>query len=1238
MNFTNKVIERKHISSGRTEVLFRDAKGKLRLGRTFPSVNPEEAGALLKVLQEFRERAILVPDRYEEGFAAGTNCFSMPWDRNWTAAGPWPPAQLISLLQQLHRKGWLHLDINSGSFRNIEGSPTLLLWGDALLTGLVCVPPEIESGAPPSPLSDMYMLGRTMIAGRDIIWDGSDESTAEDLVAVSSRIRSAALRYTTSPEVRFRKGEVTFLTGSTWQIRDSIVTDWATEGVSKGWLVKVIRCNPREVNMPMPGYESVLPVTSGAAMINALFPSMSGVERLLIIDQVEFASPDLLEIVRDFQILLPPGLTVVVTAGKMPVAGFTPGENRIELEGPISSAWDTPLGKLKKNLPGTGFPYHSISGAGYRHTGAGPLPAPVDTSPEKLLAAGGYLALINNCEAGKLVCSSSALAKAYFEKGFYDRVLEIAPDDDRVIRASALLALGRKEETAALLKNTSKECEKLLRATALIEMMRTEEAVDILKSVPGADAALLLTKSLDMLGRTAEALPVIEAEISASNEQQKVRLLCSKTVLLMRTALYRDALTTAEEAVKTARNLFDPSLLWQSLTERGRVREVTGNWGGAVDDYRLALLYYAENPGRKSRPPLIDLFVLELRTGELKSAERSFKNLDVRLERSGSTIPPDQMTEMLSAYRAVVLGLGAMGIPSARRSAALAAEGKLTLVHALSLLYLGQLLLQEDRYDEGLEALEHARARAGVMGDRHLVLLADLAMTRAGVEIDPGRLVREACELGLKPEELEAGVISSGSSKERDRTFLEILNMPAPLLACELASSFGLPEDPVIRRRVLDSFTDIAELLSETEAVKFRESNNTLQRILDHREKSVEMPALEGASEKLAEWITCEASGEEALAELAKELGLDSISSTPLGTPGEEKLSSSPDLYARGSDLTPVRLLAPVIAAIAGTAPADGQKSSISGVDHFPEIIGISDSVNQLKDTMYRVASMPVPILITGETGTGKELVARGLHQKEKPTRRPFVALDCGAIAESILESELFGVTKGAYTGAGESRVGLLEAASGGTLFLDEIGNMPVSLQVKLLRVLETGKLRRLGDTAERTTSFRLLSATNSDLRKESSTGSFRMDLFYRIAVMELRVPPLRERLDDIPLLANHFTKAIHPGKEFSRNAMNRLMGSNWPGNIRELRNVVQRAVLLARGNVVKPEDVSVEVSSARPGSFQLEALDTATAKYVAKVVETCGGNKTEASRVLQCDPKTVRKYLALHKSAEEQG
>ncbi len=1220
------------------EILYKGNSGDLRLGRLFPADVPNRTiERVVSFISRLDPRSVFVPDRFDFDFEDGKCCFSMPWDSRWDSAGNWSTEELITPLKALHEEGWLHLDITPASYRNVDGEPKLLVWGDSLITGLACVPPELITGAAPTPFADFYMLGRAMMAGRGFLWDGSNPALVEALVAVDISTRAKALRkghllnYRV-PSHEYKRNQVNILTGGLWQERDIAVGNWVTKASSHGWLVSVVRCNPLEMMRPLPGRErNGGKINSGASLVNSLFPSMSGVERLLVIDQIEFASPDLLEIIREFSSLLPPGLTVIVTAGEVPDPIRDCDLPVNMLEGKVSSAWDIPFHLLPEKALGSGYPFFGYSGASYRYTGAGESPEQLVLQPEELFAEGGYRALV--AAAGEHPeYDDELIAMAFYELGNYDEALHLAPDSNSLLRARILLAMGRFQEVNELLAEKQSDEETVLRASALIDLMELEKAIELLKNISGPEVALLLSKALDLQGRIAEALPEIEKALAFSGESSRVKLLSAKAVIFMRIGDYKEALKAAENSVATAKKLADAALLGKSLTERGRVREVTGNWSGAVDDYRLALLFYAENPEKTDRPPLIDLFVLELRTGELKSAASTFKSLDIRLERSESGIPGNQMAAMLTAYRGVLLGLGAMRIPSARRSASMAAEKNLSLVHALSLLYLGQLLLQEGKHEEGLEALKHARAKAGFMGDRHLALLADLAMTRAGVEIDTSRLLWEARELGLRPEELEAEVISSDDPQVRDRAFLDILNMPAPLLACELASSFGPPEDPGIRRRVLESFKDISELLDDAEREQFTRSNSRLVRVMENTSGFPDMSVLRNSIEKVSQWHEKASIGLKDLNSLADELGLFYLGSTSCGKAGEVQISESPELFAVGPDLASVKLLAPLILAITGASPSPVVNRNTGDRGLFPEIIGQSDCILKLKITMKRVAQMPVPVLVTGDTGTGKELVARGLHEEGPAAKGPFIAVDCGAIAESLLESELFGVTRGAFTGASESRVGLLEAANGGTLFLDEIGNMSVGLQVKLLRVLETGRVRRLGDTSERETAFRLITATNADLRKDSESGKFRTDLYYRIAVMELKVPPLRERMEDIALLVKHFALELRGDIQFSRDAINAMLKHDWPGNIRELRNVVQRTVLMCQGKIVRASDVSIGEAIQRDSAFRMEPLETAIGRHVSSVVNACDGNRLKASRVLQCDPKTVRKYLSLRR------
>jgi two-component system response regulator GlrR len=225
-------------------------------------------------------------------------------------------------------------------------------------------------------------------------------------------------------------------------------------------------------------------------------------------------------------------------------------------------------------------------------------------------------------------------------------------------------------------------------------------------------------------------------------------------------------------------------------------------------------------------------------------------------------------------------------------------------------------------------------------------------------------------------------------------------------------------------------------------------------------------------------------------------------------------------------------------------------------------------------------------VVIYGESGTGKELVAHAIHSVSQRSAKPFVTVNCSAIPESLFESELFGHVKGAYTGATESRKGLFQEANGGTLFLDEIGEIPLALQAKLLRVLQEGEVRRVGENRPVRVDVRLVSATNKDLQKAVETGEFRQDLFYRINVIPIRIPPLRDRREDIPLLANHFLEQANRRLEkrregFTREAMRRLLDYSWPGNVRELENKVKQSALLARGDLVEVEDILIEDGAA---------------------------------------------------------
>ena len=289
-------------------------------------------------------------------------------------------------------------------------------------------------------------------------------------------------------------------------------------------------------------------------------------------------------------------------------------------------------------------------------------------------------------------------------------------------------------------------------------------------------------------------------------------------------------------------------------------------------------------------------------------------------------------------------------------------------------------------------------------------------------------------------------------------------------------------------------------------------------------------------------------------------------------------------------------------------------------------LLGTSKAIADLRDLLAQVALSKGTVLITGESGTGKEVVARQIHGLSEQAKHKFVAINCGAIPEQLLESELFGHKKGAFTGAVADKPGLFTVATGGTLFLDEIGELPKGLQVKLLRAIQEREVTPVGDTIPRKFDTRIIAATNRDLASDVQTGLFRNDLFYRINVIEIKVPPLREHREDIPTLAHHFIQkfsqqAGKPLRTISPDALARLASYPWPGNVRELENVIERAIILARG------ENKIEICDLPPGfqeaaeSENLMDLEYATKEFakhhILRVLHNCGGDKKDAAKAM---------------------
>ncbi|HEU4940314.1 MAG TPA: sigma 54-interacting transcriptional regulator [Candidatus Eisenbacteria bacterium] len=303
-------------------------------------------------------------------------------------------------------------------------------------------------------------------------------------------------------------------------------------------------------------------------------------------------------------------------------------------------------------------------------------------------------------------------------------------------------------------------------------------------------------------------------------------------------------------------------------------------------------------------------------------------------------------------------------------------------------------------------------------------------------------------------------------------------------------------------------------------------------------------------------------------------------------------------------------------------------------------LVGRSPKMLRVIELMEKVIPTQVSILIQGETGTGKELIARAIHLNGPRREKNFMAVNCGALPESLLESELFGYRKGAFTGASEDRIGLFEAADGGTLFLDEVGEMPATLQVKLLRVLQDSQIRRVGDTVSRRVDFRLIAATNRDLKTEVEAGRFRQDLFYRLNVVPISLPPLRERGEDVLLLAQHFlelfmkqqTKTV---RGLSAESRELLLRHPWPGNVRELENAMARAVALAdEGGAIEPLlfGLGAPVTRRWDGQHTLrETLDAVEAETIREALRQCESNVSRAARALGVSRQHLHNRMNAH-------
>ncbi len=318
-------------------------------------------------------------------------------------------------------------------------------------------------------------------------------------------------------------------------------------------------------------------------------------------------------------------------------------------------------------------------------------------------------------------------------------------------------------------------------------------------------------------------------------------------------------------------------------------------------------------------------------------------------------------------------------------------------------------------------------------------------------------------------------------------------------------------------------------------------------------------------------------------------------------------------------------------------------KEQLKTREGFANLVGTSPKMQKILRMISRAAAQRHPVLILGESGTGKELVARAIHNQGPWRDRPFVPVDCGALAPTLIESELFGHVRGAFTGATQNRLGLLASASGGTVFLDEIAELPVELQAKLLRALQEREIKPIGSNQRTRVEARIIAATNQDVEAAVRRGSLRKDLYFRLNVVSIKVPSLRERKSDIPTLVHYFIEK-HQGEkertaEISYEAMTRLMSYNWPGNVRELENCIQRALVLGTGPVIQARDLPSNVLyqvGAAPESSEISPLDELERRAILAALKSTGGDRLRAAKLLGIGKTTIYRKLKEYRIDEE--
>lgn len=1197
---------RTHSSSGRTHIEFVDSQGDRRLGRILP------VGIPVKYLRNLYSRigisaAILIPDGLSE-LPDGSKCLSIRTDNLPPLAGGQKLTELIKPLRVLHESGMNHLSIDEYCFRQREGSISLIFWGDGLLAVHPDAPCEVRSGGIPGAPSDLYMLAATALRLNWLV-DPHEVDKAKELCSNSVQKRwgsSENYGYGSGVRLNLRppppKLGLNIVQGGSWEARDLFVNHLSSIASRKGWICRIIRFAPGEIGRPLPDMPPGTLTHNPGELLKNAFSGQGGIEKLLIINDFSEDQEDFADLLRKLSRIIPSSLRLVLCGASIPPDFHG---HRITLSGPITTAVDLPMEDAPHNavIRSSGCSWY-----GPRCRISTEAAYEIDKpflSEETLFTEGAWI--YTTCQPCR--GSTDRKAESLFNLNRYTEALQFVSKGNMTLRSRILMALGKFDKAAELLSDSK---EVILLTEAYMGLGDIHKALDIVRNSSDPLSLPLMARLHDLSGTPASALQPLKEGLRKAEGTDKIDIYCALRNLEMRIGIHEEALKHAESAVALARGLASVPHLVKSLQERGRTLQVTGNWRRALEDYRTAVQFHDESALSFTRPPHVDMFVLELKMGFIFAARETMSKLE-NYSASGGILQK-QMLNMLKAYRGVLLGSGELALPHALRAAELAGRHDMMLYSGISTLYAGQLYIQAGDRSRGLDLIRQARSRGHVLGDKHLVCLTEIELllnqeTRNLSESDMGDLAGELLE------EFAAMQIISGADKEEG--FRQLLALPSPFLACRLAENCGLPDNLHTKESIIRWKKDILDQLNERERKNYNDLFETDWDTVSSNQFTE--PVINSKLRIISKWIQSHLEGESSLSDLAKSLTLRKISITE--DQGMIPVPGSNPLYCCGSTASEVAPFLEPVAAVLAASPAKKllprRKDKLSDT-----IIGDSIGIRKIRFELERVAQENVPVLISGETGTGKELCARAIHMGSQRKRGNFVPVDCGAIPETLMESEFFGAARGAYTGVNFPRKGLLEEAHNGTLFLDEIGNLPLHMQAKLLRVLDTGVFRRLGETRERTTDIRLVAATNSNVEKQISDGSFRTDLYYRISVVRIDLPPLRKRLEDIPMLVSHFTE-----KSITRGALDLLSLHRWPGNIRELSNVLKRASIASAGDTIKRSHISFNtIASEDPDTL---TLHEAMRKHIWQTVESFGGSRTKAAKALKCDPKTIRKYLA---------